>query len=91
MAQNAIPAVNYESQTLVNGATVKLRLTYDVYINGRLIPKDNFPFGTASLKVERLSVSMNSLRYNNSLFPVDLSVYDMDGLEGIYIPGAISP
>jgi len=90
MAQNAIPAVIHESQTLVNGATVKLRLTSDVYINGLLIPKDNFLFGTASLKGERLSVSINSLRYNNSLFPVDLSVYDMDGLEGIYIPGAIS-
>lgn len=90
IAQNAIPAVIHESQTLVNGATVKLRLTSDVYINGLLIPKDNFLFGTASLKGERLSVSINSLRYNNSLFPVDLSVYDMDGLEGIYIPGAIS-
>ena len=87
---NAIEAVVHETQTFVNGSTVKLRLTTDVYINGVLIPKDNFLFGTASLKGERLNIKINSLRYEESLFPVDLSVYDMDGLDGIYIPGAIA-
>ncbi|MDX9880547.1 MAG: conjugative transposon protein TraM [Prolixibacteraceae bacterium] len=88
--QNAIRAVIHETRTVVNGSTVKLRLVNDVLINGVRIPKDNFLFGTASLSGERLSVRINSIRYNNSLFPVELSVYDMDGLSGIYIPGAIT-
>jgi conjugative transposon TraM protein len=88
--QNAVEAVIHETQTIVNGAVVKLRLVNDIYINGIQIPKDNFLFGTASLKGERLAIKINSVRYNNSLFPVDLSVYDMDGLSGIYIPGAIN-
>lgn len=88
--QNTVQAVIHETQTIVNGSTVKLRLTNDIFINGIKIPKDNFLFGVASLKGERLTITINSLRYNNSLFPVDLSVYDMDGLIGIYIPGAIS-
>jgi conjugative transposon TraM protein len=88
--QNAVQAVIHETQTIVNGSTVKLRLTNDIFINGIKIPKDNFLFGVASLKGERLTITINSLRYKNSLFPVDLSVYDMDGLIGIYIPGAIS-
>jgi conjugative transposon TraM protein len=87
---NAIEAVIHETQTLVNGSTVKLRLTNDVYINGVLIPKDNFLFGTASLNGERLNIKISSIRFHNSLFPVELSVYDMDGIDGIYIPGAIS-
>ena len=33
---------------------------------------------------------VTGVRYQNSLLPVALSAYDMDGLEGIYIPGAIS-
>jgi len=89
-AQNAVEAVVHETQTIVNGATVKFRLMNDIFINGTKIPKDNFLFGTASLKGERLTININSIRYNNSLFPVDLSVYDMDGLIGIYIPGAIN-
>ncbi|MFV8324290.1 conjugative transposon protein TraM [Flavobacterium sp. ZS1P14] len=88
--QNAVEAVIHETQTIVNGSTVKLRLSNDIFINGIKIPKDNFLFGTASLKGERLAIKINSLRYNNSLFPVDLSVYDIDGLSGIYIPGAIN-
>jgi len=88
--QNAIQAVVHETQTIVNGSIVKLRLVSDVLINGVCIPKDNFLFGTASLNGERLSVRINNIRYNNSLFPVELDVYDMDGLSGIYIPGAIT-
>ena len=88
--ENAIQAVIHESQTVVNGSTVKLRLVNDVFINGVHIPKDNFVFGIASLSGERLHIKINSIRNGNSLFPVELSVYDMDGLDGIYIPGAIT-
>jgi conjugative transposon TraM protein len=87
---NAIEAVIHETQTLVNGSIVKLRLVNDVYINGILIPKDNFLFGTASLNGERLNIKISSIRFRNSLFPIDLSVYDIDGIDGIYIPGAIT-
>jgi conjugative transposon TraM protein len=90
-SQNTVAAVIHETQTLVAGSTVKLRLTNDVYINGMLIPKDNFVFGVASLNGERLTIKISSVRYHNSIYPVDLSVYDMDGAEGVYIPGAIYP
>jgi conjugative transposon TraM protein len=89
-SQNAIQAVIHETQTIADGSTVKLRLLNDVFINGVHIPKDNFLYGIASLQGERLSIKINSVRYHNSLFPVELSVYDMDGLNGIYIPGAIT-
>ncbi len=87
---HAIEAVVHETQTLVNGATVKLRLLTDVTINGTVIPKDNFIYGTASLTGERLTISINSIRYQNLLLPVAMAVYDMDGMDGIYIPGAIT-
>lgn len=88
--QNAIEAVVHETQTIVNGSSIKLRLVNDVYINGVLIPKNNFIFGTASLSGERLVININSIRYKNSLFPIELSAFDMDGMAGIYIPGAIT-
>lgn len=88
--QNAVQAVVHETQTLVSGATLKLRLEDDIYINGILVPKNNLLFGEAMLNGERLSIKINGIRYQNSLFPVGLSVYDMDGMEGIYVPGAIT-
>lgn len=87
---NAIEAIIPENTILVNNAVIKLRLAADIYINGVLIPKNNMVSGLVSLENERLQVEINSIRYNNSLFPVKLEVYDLDGLAGIYIPGAIS-
>ena len=87
---NALEAVVHETQTIVNGSIVKLRLTNDIFINGVLVPRNSFVFGTAALKGERLEVKINSIKYKNFIFPVELSVYDMDGIDGIFIPGAIN-
>jgi conjugative transposon TraM protein len=89
-AGNAIEAVVHDTQELVAGSTVKMRFLSDVYINGKFIEKDQFVYGTAAINGERMTVAINSIRDDNSLFPVSLSVYDLDGLEGIYIPGAIT-
>ncbi len=88
--QNAIEAVVHENQILVSGAVIKIRLLNDININGTIIPKDNFVFGTCSMNGERLNVEISSIRSGNSLYPVQMEVYDMDGLVGIYIPGAIT-
>lgn len=89
-ANVGIRAAVHEEQTAVNGSTIKLRLLNDVYINGVHIPRDNFVFGTASLNGERLGITIESIRYRQRLFPVNLTVYDMDGLDGLYIPGSIT-
>jgi conjugative transposon TraM protein len=89
-APKAIEAEVYDAQTLVSGSVVKLRLINDVYVNGVLIPKNQFIYGTCSLNGERLSVKVTSIRFTTAVYPVSLSVFDMDGLEGIYVPGAIA-
>jgi len=87
---NAIHAVIPEIQTLVNGSTVKLRLSTEIHINGIVIPANVFIHGTATLSNERLMVHIASIRYKDNILPVSLSVYDLDGMAGIYIPGTIT-
>ena len=87
---NSIEAVIHETQTILNGSVVKLRLSSDIFLQGSLIPKNTFLYGIASLKGERLEVKINNIQFRNSIFPVELSVYDVDGIDGIYIPGAIN-
>jgi conjugative transposon TraM protein len=89
-APNAISATISETQSLVNGAVVKLRLTQDVYVQGRLIPTGKFIYGTATLAGERLNIAIQSMKIDNAILPVKLEVFDMDGLPGIYVPGAIN-
>lgn len=88
--ENTLLAVVHETQTVVPGSIVKFRLLNDTYINGTLVAKNNFVYGSASLNGERLIIEIKNIRNNAALFPVALSVYDMDGQDGIYIPGAIA-
>jgi conjugative transposon TraM protein len=75
---------------LVSGATVKLQLLDDIFVGGIKISKNEFVYGLASLSNERLKIVINSLRFGQNILPVSLAVYDMDGMEGIYIPGSIN-
>ncbi|MDB5032674.1 conjugative transposon protein TraM [Mucilaginibacter sp.] len=86
---NTIQAVVHEDQTLVSGAVVKLRLVDGIYVNGRMIPKGSFVYGTCGLNNERLIIKIASIRYLNNILPIALSVYDLDGMEGLYVPGSI--
>ena len=87
---NGIRAVIAQNQVLVTGAVVKLRLLQNIYVNDQLVKKDQLIYGLASLNNERLSLSIHSIRVGNSIYPVSLDVYDLDGLEGIYVPGSIN-
>ncbi len=87
---NAIEAVVNEDQVLVSGSIIKMRLLDDAYIGDVKIPAGNFVFGTVALEEERLNVSVNSIRLGSSIYPVKIKLYDMDGMEGICIPGAIN-
>lgn len=87
---NSIAAVVHGTQTLTNGATIRLRLMQPVFINGTMLPQDNFIYGTCSLEADRLNVDITNIRVGNRLFPVSLKAYDLDGLPGIRVPGAIT-
>ena len=88
--QNTLRAVVHENQTLVSGATIKIRLEEDAYVQGQLIARGNFVYGKCSLNGERLEVSINSIRKGSSIYPVSLVAFDLDGLPGIRIPGSIN-
>jgi conjugative transposon TraM protein len=90
METNAIQAEIYGNQNLVSGAVIKMELLQDVNVNGVRIPKNQFVYGICALNGERLMIKVSSIQYGNSIFPVSMNVYDIDGLEGIHVPGAIA-
>ncbi|MEI9945826.1 MAG: conjugative transposon protein TraM [Chitinophagaceae bacterium] len=90
IASNAIEAVVHEGQILVNGSVIKFRLLQDVFIGNNKVPAGNFVSGIVSLNGERLDAEINSIRSGNNIFPVKMEVFDLDGLPGIHIPGAIT-
>jgi hypothetical protein len=87
---SAISASVEETQTLVSGAEVRLRLLQEIRIQGTVIPKDQLIYGISSLSNERLKIRIHSIRAGDAILPVSLDVYDQDGLEGIDVPGSLS-
>lgn len=87
--KNIIKATIPETQTLMTGSTVKLLLSNGITAKGITIPENTYVYGTASLNNERLRITVTSIRYQDNILPVSLKAYDLDGLEGIYVPGSV--
>jgi conjugative transposon TraM protein len=89
-SNNLISAVVNANQILTNNSIVKLRLADDIYINGKLIPSQAFLFGVCNIQNERIVVTISTVFSGNTLYPVHLTAFDTDGLEGLYIPGTMA-
>ena len=87
---NTLTAVIHESREVVSGSLVKMRLTQAAVVNGHPLPANSFIYGKCNLTGERLNISIVSLKSGNNVFPATLQVFDVDGLPGVHIPGAIS-
>ncbi|QNE42225.1 conjugative transposon protein TraM (plasmid) [Hymenobacter sp. NBH84] len=85
---NAVPAVVHNDQVVSQGSTVKLRLLTDVLLEGRMIPRNSFLYGVCNVSGNRLTIEATSVQYQNSLLPVSLRAFDIDGGEGLSIPGS---
>ncbi|SMB80968.1 hypothetical protein SAMN00120144_3624 [Hymenobacter roseosalivarius DSM 11622] len=86
---NAVPAVVHSDQVVVQGQTVKLRLLADVQLEGRVIPHNTVVYGVCGLSGQRLTIAISSIQAENSIVPVSLKAYDLDGGEGLSIPGSV--
>ena len=85
-----LEAIIPEPVSLVSGSTLKIKLKNNITIKNIPIPAGQLIYGIATFSNERLHIHVSSVRSDREILPVSLDVYDMDGLEGIYIPGSIT-
>ena len=85
---NTVLACVHNDQIIVSGQSVRLRLLEPVKAGKIIIPEDELITGIATIQGERLSIVVSSLEYRGRIIPVKISVYDMDGQLGIFIPGS---
>ncbi|WP_022821557.1 conjugative transposon protein TraM [Hymenobacter norwichensis] len=87
---NSVPAVIHDDVIVSQGSTVKMRLLSDVQLEGRLIPRNSFLYGTCDVSGNRLTIEATSVQFQNSVLLLSLKAYDMDGGEGLSIPGSVN-
>ena len=84
-----IKAIIDENIKAVDGSRVRTRLLHDVEINETVVPKGSYPYATMSgFGNQRVKGSVKSILVDDELVKVSLSLYDTDGLEGLYVPGS---
>ena len=86
--RNTLPVVVDHTTTLREGDYVALRLLESAHIGELRIPRQSLLIAQAKLGGNRLHLLVKSLEIGGRIIPVKLSAYDLDGQEGIYIPGA---
>ncbi len=89
-AGRAVRAVIHQDQTVISGSVVRLRICDSIYVGKTLIPENQLVYGEVTVNGERLKIGISSLRYGNAILPVALDAFDLDGLEGLYAPGALT-
>ena len=87
--KNTISASVYGYQTVTDGQTVRLRLLEPMAVEERIIPKGAIIVGATKIQGERLCINIISIENGRMIIPVELSVYDTDGQEGIFIPNSM--
>lgn len=84
---NLIKAIIDEDIKAVDGSRVRLRLLDDVEINETVVKKGTYIYAIMSgFGGQRVKGTIKSLLVDDRIVKVNLSLYDTDGLEGLYVP-----
>jgi len=75
-----------ETTTVLTGNRVKLRLLEEGQVNNTRIPAGTFLYGVCEVNNERLQITVRQIPAGNCFLPVAITVYDLDGLPGLYVP-----
>ena len=82
-----IKVVIDEGLTGYAGSRIRLRLLDDMQAGPWLIKKNTYLYALISgFNGQRVTLSVKSIVYQDKILPVKLEVYDLDGLEGLYVP-----
>jgi conjugative transposon TraM protein len=86
--KNSIRACVYQTITLTTGKELQIRLLEPMRAGNILIPVNTVVTGACRIGAERMEVTITSIQYADNIIPVEILVYDTDGLRGISVPGS---
>lgn len=84
--KNSIKACVHDAQTVVGETGVRLRLLEPAKTPNRTIPKGTIVTANAKFQGGRLQLKVTSVELEGNIIPVDITIYDLDGQQGLYVP-----
>jgi conjugative transposon TraM protein len=71
------------------GSRIRIRLLEDVYVGNTKISKGTPLYALISgFSLQRVNLQIVSVMHENEILPINLNIYDVDGMEGLYVPSS---
>ncbi len=71
------------------GARLRIRLLDDILIGNAIVTKGTYLYALISgYEAQRVKLTITSVMLGDKIYPIELSIYDVDGMEGLYIPAS---
>jgi conjugative transposon TraM protein len=84
-----ISAVIDENVTGYSGSRIRIRILEDLFVGSLPLKKGTYLYAEISgFSQQRVKLSITSIAREDKIIPVRLEIYDLDGLEGLYVPSS---
>ncbi|WP_339751140.1 conjugative transposon protein TraM [Algoriphagus aquimarinus] len=71
------------------GARLRIRLLDDILIGNAIVSKGTYLYALISgYQAQRVKLTISSVMMGDKIYPIELSIYDVDGMEGLYVPAS---
>lgn len=84
--KNSIRACVHDEQTVIGEMGVRLRLLEAAQTPNRTIPKGTIVTANGKFQSGRLQLKISSIELDGNIIPVEITIYDLDGQKGLYVP-----
>ena len=85
-----IKAVIDENNKGFLGSRIRFRLLEDIFVGNKKIGKGSILYGQISgFSMQRVDLSIVSVFTKGEIYPINLSIYDVDGMKGLYVPQSV--
>lgn len=84
---NLIKAVIDENIKGYLGSRIRIRLLEDIFVGETKMPKGTILYALISgFGLQRVNLNIVSVILDGEIYPINLSIYDNDGMKGLYVP-----
>lgn len=84
-----IKAIVDENVTGYAGSRIKIRLLEPIKVGNYIIDTDTYLYALITgFNEQRVRLNIVSIMHHNNILPINLSIYDVDGMEGLYVPSS---
>lgn len=84
-----IKAIIDENVTAYAGSRIRIKLMEDIMVGKEIVKKGTYLYAIINgFSQQRITLKITSIMKGDKILPIDLDIYDVDGMIGLYVPAS---